>query len=166
MNSLEALIVLLILVGLTIHNYLDSFWELGKLPYAASFSFLVNLFVLVYASCLIWMFGFGFGLLLTLLCWFNFPYNSVLWIFLVPHVLKVQSNPEDFKPNSFIHWCHSKIVIAVGALTIINMLDTSYGHVAKHLRNYSEPVIALLLIIVVGNIVRMIVASVVVKRTP
>ncbi len=157
---MQLTLLILIVVGLIVHSYLDVFFELKMLPFPGAFSLFVNIFALAYAVSLVWMFGVGFGLLLTFLCYFSIVNATALWIFMVPLAWRMQKNPESLKVNPVIHWCHSKIALLVGILAVVSMFTTPYASIAKTFPNYSTPLIGLLIVIVCGNVLRVVTMSV------
>jgi len=154
MHPLEIIILLLIQIGLIIHYYLDVFFDLKRLPFPSAFSLFVNIFLLVYAVNFIWMFGIWFGLLLTILCYFSIAHSAVLWMFLIPLSLEMKRSPETVKLNPLIHWCHSKVILLAGILGVINIFTSPYASVLKQFDNYTEPLLALAIFIIAGNILR------------
>ena len=156
MTNLELSILVLIFIGQAVHHYLDIFFDLKMLPYSRAFSLFVNVFALAYALNFIWMFGIGFGLLFAVVCYFGILHSTILWVFQLPTIYRMMKKPETVKVNCVIHTSHAKIAIAVGILGIINIFISPYAHLTKQFSNYTDPLLALLAIVVIGNVLRMI----------
>lgn len=132
---LNILIVLSIVVGLVAHRYLSTFWENHALPYPGGFLIFSNLFVVVYSIGLIWMFGIFSGLLLAAGCFFQLVYSSVLWIFSIPWVLKINKATTLPRVNWMVLGGFSYLVIFLSCLVLINFFSSSYGMLDNLERN-------------------------------
>jgi hypothetical protein len=164
MNTITISIILLVLVGLTIHTYLDSFYHVGRLPYPASFSLFVSLFAVSYAFSFTWAFGVVAGVIISLLCFFQLIHSAVLWLFQVPRLVWLQHAREEPRVSMLVYWFHSPIAVAVGVLAAISCFKVPYGSASKIFHgDYWTPALACLAVLVIGNIVRTIVLRFIVK---
>jgi hypothetical protein len=164
MHLLDIAIILLILVGLTVHTYLDNFYDQGRLPYSRSFSVFVNVFALIYFVSFIWMFGVAIGLVIGLLCYFQIIYSAGLWVFLIPYLVRIKHAPEKNNVNLLVYWCHSKLILLLGILTVINFFITPYGSVSMLFNdNYWAPAVVFAAVLIGGNIMRKIIMPIFVK---
>jgi len=164
---LNIIIIVLILTGLTIHRYLSPFWEQRQLPYPGGFIFFANVFALVYLVSFIWMFGVVAGIIISILCYLQIIYSTFLWILLLPWLL-VMHNPNSSintpKVNPFIYGGFSFIVVILGVLTIVNFFFSDYQAIWKFLdSSLWIIVISFLAILIIGNALRMIIMSRLVK---
>lgn len=173
---LNIFILFFIIIGLVIHRYLTTFWERGTLEYSNAFLFFVNIFILTYIVNFIYMFGFMWGVILTLLTFFQVLHVSYLWIFLTFDLIKTiqtksleeaifrLTNPNKFVYNSFV-W----ITVCICLLTIINFFVSDYASIRELLtehfkNNYYTPIIWIVVSAVISNIIRVFAMSVLDKK--
>jgi len=166
---LNIIIIVLILIGLTIHRYLTTFWEQGRLPYSAGFTTFANLFALIYLVSFIWMFGAVAGIIISILCYFQIVYSAILWLFLLPFLLSMYGTPRNStvppQVNPFIYGGFSFIVIILGVLTIVNFFISEYKSILELSDgNYWTPVLSFLAILIVGNVARVVIMSKLVRK--
>jgi len=124
------IIISVILLGLLTHRYLTTFWELGILPYPMGFLVFATSFPLVYLISFIWMFGVIAGIVMTLLCFFQLVYCTILWIFSIPSLIKMHRSTYNYsmpKVNPFIYGSFSFLIITLVVLTIINFFVSPYA---------------------------------------
>jgi hypothetical protein len=156
MHPLEVSTTAVVLAGLTLHSYLDNFYDRGEIPYPRSFSLFVNLFALAYCFNFIWIFGAIAGLVITVLCYLQIVHSAVLWIIWLPYLARVKHAPEKDKLNRFLYWCHSKIAFLTGALAVANCVVIPFGHGGRLLEgHYAITIVVSLVVLAVGNMVRM-----------
>ena len=164
---LNIIIIVLILIGLTIHRYLSPFWEQRQLPYPGGFTFFANVFALVYLVSFIWMFGVVAGIIISILCYFQIIYSTFLWILLLPWLLVMHNPKSSFnKPevNPFIYGGFSLIVVILGVLTIVNFFISDYQAIWKFFNSSLWIiVISFLAILLIGNVSRVVIMSRLVK---
>jgi len=161
---LDIIIIVLILIGLTVHRYLTTFWEQGRLPYSAGFTRFANLFALIYLVSFIWMFGAVAGIIVSILCYFQIVYSAALWLFLLPFLLSMYGTHRNFttppQVNPFIYGGFSFIVIILGVLTIANFFISEYKSILELSDgNFWTLVLSFLAILIVGNVVRIVIMS-------
>lgn len=157
---LDIIIIVLILVGLTVHRYLSAYWEEEMLPYSWGFLTLVNLFAILYLLNFIWMFGLLAGIIISVLSYFQVVYSAGLWIFSIPWLLKVHRSPTFPPVNPMIYGGFSYLVIILGMLTTVNFFISQYMSIWKSIgHNYKMSVIIFFVVLTVGNIARVAVMS-------
>jgi len=165
---LDIIIIVLILIGLTIHRYLTTFWEQGELPYPHGFTIFANLFALIYLVSFIWMFGIIGGIIVSILCYFQITYSTLLWIILLPWLLLVHNPKSNFQTpqvNPFIYGAFSFVVVILVVLTIAGFFISNYQSMLKYFdSNIWIIVVGTLVTILVGNVIRMIVMSKLINR--
>lgn len=157
---LNIAIIIFILIGLIIHRHLTMYWELGSLPYSFGFLMFANIFAFLYLVNFIWMFGLLAGVVIAALTFFQILHSAALWIFLVPSLLMIQRIRTIPSVNQILYGGWSYIVMLLGALTIINFFVSGYKAVWEYLDlNYKATVLIFLIIVVVGNMIRIFVMS-------
>lgn len=161
-------IIVVILVGLVKHRYLSTFWELNTLPFPFGFLMFANLFTLIYTIALIRMFGFGWGLLLSGMCFFQVMFSFFLWVFQIPTTIKINKTIglEFFgaiaKPNIMIYGSFSMLVILLPILIGFSFFFSPYKSSVYLIEEYLNLWIVLG-IMLVGNISRIFVMSILAK---
>jgi len=164
---ISILVLILILIGLVIHRYLNIFWENGELPYPSGFTLFSTLFIVIYLVDYIWLFGFLIGIIVFLLTLFQIIFSSYLWPFLLPSLINIHKKPSALlyldppKVNLFIYGLWSFIIITLGGLTILNFFIIDYEYLLTKIeslftRNYNTLIILIIGSIALGNLVRMI----------
>lgn len=157
---LSIIIVVLILVGLTVHRYLSLFWEQGLLPYSMGFLFFANLFAGLYLINFIWMFGWLSGVIIFFLTYFQAIYSAGLWIFLLPGLLSIHRNLTMPKVNPIAYGGFSFLVVILGVLTVINFPVSRYMSIWKILDyNYKMFAFIFFVVLAVGNVARLSIMS-------
>ncbi len=163
---LNVIIIVLVLVGLTVHRYLSTFWEKNEIPYPMGFTLLANLFALIYLVGYIWMFGVVAGVIVSILCYFQIVFSAFLWVFLLPWLVStLRRNFSNLsiallcppEVNPFVYGGFSYLVIIVGVLVVLNLLVSEYKSMWNLIGdNYWPVALVSLGVLVVGNIVRLI----------
>jgi hypothetical protein len=163
---LNAIIIVLILVGLTTHRYLSTFWEQNKLPYPMGFNIFANLFALIFLVGYIWIFGVVPGIIVSILSYFQIVYSAFLWVFLLPYLIStMRNNFSDTviafmcppKVNPLIYGGFSILVIILGILVASNFFISGYKSAWNLISdNYWTVALVSLGVLVLGNIVRLI----------
>lgn len=160
---INVIILVLILIGLTVHRYLSTFWEQGNIPYPNGFIFFANLFAFVYLMNFIFMFGIVAGTIIALLCYFQIVYSSVLWIFSIPSLINMHKSINLFKTprvNPIIYGSFSFLVILIAILCAVNIFIFPYKSMWLLIgESIWNTILVSIIIVVVGNIIRMIVMS-------
>ena len=162
---ISVIILILILLCLVVHRYLNYFWEVGKLPYPWGFTTFSTLFIAIYLINYIWLFGFLIGIIIFALTLFQIIFSSYLWPFLLPSVMNIHKKPSTLlllvppKVNPFIYGIWSFIIIALGGLTILNFFISDYGYLLIKIEelsnnNYKTPIILLAGSMILGNLIR------------
>ncbi|MGD0571863.1 MAG: hypothetical protein ABSB11_02440 [Sedimentisphaerales bacterium] len=157
---LNIVIILLILVGITVHRYLSLFWEQGQLPYSIGFLLFVKAFVILYLINFIWMFGLIAGIIVFILTTFQIIYSAGLWIFTFPCTLTIYRTHSLPRVNPFVQNGFSWLVIALALLTIINFIISKYNSMWE-LLNYNYQMVAIIFaaVLIIGNVARIIIIS-------
>ena len=162
---LNIAIIALILVGITVHRYLSTFWKHGQLPYSMGFLFFANSFALVYVVSFIWMFGIVAGIIIALLCFLQIVYSAGLWIFSIPWLINMHRNSAIPKVNPLGYGGFSFLVIIVAILTVLNFFVSPYKSMWELMgENVLTPILIFLGVLVVGNVARVAVMSKFVKE--
>ena len=152
---LNIAIIALILVGITVHNYLSSYWEQGLLPYSIGFLFFANSFALVYLVSFIWMFGIVAGIIIALLCFLQLVYSAGLWIFIIPWLININRNFAIPRVNPLIYGGFSFLVEIVAILTVVNFFVSPYKSMWELMgENVWTPILIFFGVLVVGNVAR------------
>ena len=162
---ISVIILILILFGLVIHRYLNTFWEIGNLPYPGGFTIFATLFIALYLINYIWLFGFLVGIVIFILTLFQIIFSSFLWPFLLPSVMNMHKKPSTLlfldppKVNPFIYGIWSFIIIVLGGLTILNFFISDYGYLLIEVEeslnyNYKTAIILLAGSMILGNLIR------------
>jgi tetratricopeptide (TPR) repeat protein len=142
-NMLEIIIIVLILVGLTVHRYLSAYWEEEMLPYSWGFLFFANLFAILYLINFIWLFGLLPGIIISVLIYFQIVYSAGFWIFLIPWLQKVHRSPTFPQVNPMVYGGFSLLIIILGVLTAVNFFFSKYKSLWKSL-GYNYKILALI----------------------
>ncbi|MBW2594708.1 MAG: hypothetical protein JRC93_01785 [Deltaproteobacteria bacterium] len=155
---LSYVIILVALVGLTIHRYLNSFRENRLLPYPIGFNVFTIFFVLFYLASFIWMFGIVAGIIISALCFFQLIHSALLWIFALPWLVKMNKNEEMPEVNRLVYSSFAFIVGVLGIITIINFFVSSYRGMWEGIEdNIWLIVITFVAVMLIGNLARSIV---------
>ena len=161
---LNIVIIALVLVGLTVHRYLSTFWEQGTLPYSFGFLAFVKLFTLSYLIGFIWMFGIAAGVVVAGLCFLQVIYSAGLWVFLVPGLVNMYRNLSIPTVNRLVYGGFSYLVMLTGVLVVANFFVSPYGSMWELIgQNIWTPVLILGGVLIVSNVARLIVLSRMVK---
>ena len=153
-------IIVLILIGLTIHRYLSSFWEQGILPYSIGFILFANLFAILYLVAFIWMFGLIAGIIISVLTYFQVVYSAGLWVFSLPWLVSMHRNIAVPRVNPMVYGGFSLLVIILGVLTTANFFISQYMSIWDVLgHNYTMAALVFVVVLILGNIVRVSVMS-------
>jgi len=157
---LNIIIILLILLGDTVHRYLSYFWEEGILPYSFGFLFFANFFVLTYLLGFIWMFGIVAGVIVAVLCYLQVVYSAGLWVFSVPRLISVARNPRIPTANPLVYGGFSILVMIVAALAVLNFFVSPYKSMWEMVgEDVWTPVLVFAGVLVVGNVARVVIMS-------
>jgi len=158
-------IIVLILIGLTIHRYLSSFWEQGMLPYSIGFILFANLFAILYLVAFIWMFGSVAGIIISVLAYFQVVYSTGLWVFSLPWLVSMHRNIAVPRVNPMVYGGFSFLVIVLGVLTAANFFISQYMSIWDVLgHNYKMAALVFVVVLILGNIVRVSVMSKLMKE--
>ena len=165
------IILILILFGLIIHRYLNTFWEIGRLPYPSGFTIFSTLFIIFYLINYIWLFGFLVGIAISILTLFQIIFSSYLWPFLLPSVINIHKNQSTIlfdppKVNLSIYAIWSFIIIVLGGLTLLNFLISDIGHLLVKIEelldnNYKTAAILLVGSMFLGNLIRISIMNII-----
>ena len=141
---MDILILILICVCLIVHRNLSAYHEFGTLPHPGSFLFYTLIFNISIAVSLVWLFGIFPGVIVFGLTYFQITYSAFLWPFLLPDVIRrnryaksARNNPlsssffinDETKPNGFVEYSWSWLVIILLFLTVINFFIGEYSSV-------------------------------------
>lgn len=152
---LNIIIILLILVGLTVHRYLSSFWDQGILPYPMGFLVFGNLFVILYLANFVWIFGLLAGIIISAMCFLQLVYSAVLWIVSLPWVIRIQRDPTILRVNPMIYGGFSFLVFLLGVLTVANFNVSPYMSIWQLIgENAIIYAIIFVVVLIIGNLAR------------
>lgn len=162
---LNIVIIVLILVGLTVHRHLSFFWEEGILPYSFGFLFFANSFALTYLVSFVWMFGVVAGIIVALLCYLQVVYSVGLWVFSLPWLISMQKNSTLPRVNPLVYGGFSFLVMIIAALTVVNFFVSPYKSMWEIIgEDVWTPVLVFAGILIVGNLARVAIMSRMVKE--
>lgn len=156
---LNIIILIVILIGLTLHRYLTIFYEQGRLPYQMGFLVFATSFIILYFVNFIWMFGIIIGVILALLTLFQLVYSTLLWPFLIPSLVSIYKKDELPLVNSVAYAIWSIVLPVLALLTIFNFFISDYLALWNTIfpiinENYSLTIIIFIVVILSGNIIR------------
>jgi hypothetical protein len=170
---MNIIILTTIALCLILHRHLSTFWEEGKLPYAKGFIMYVWLLNILMAVNFIWIFGFLFGSIFTLLTFFQIIFTSILWPFLVPSVIRNNRKSDlelmlGSEPSKLTQGGWTWLVIILLLLTIVNFFTSNYSGTKEIIlewanQDYKILIYCVLGIIVSGNILRIITMKILTK---
>jgi hypothetical protein len=157
---LNVIIIVLILVGLTVHRYLTGFWDRGVLPYSFGFIVFLKLFIVVYFVSFIWMFGIIAGIVISALCLLQVVHTAVLWVFSLPGLYRLCRTSTAPRLNRVVHGGFSFLILAIASLTVVNLFVSPYKGMWELIGDNVWTVgVVLGGILVVGNVVRIAIIS-------
>ncbi|MDI6789990.1 MAG: hypothetical protein QME44_04785, partial [Thermodesulfobacteriota bacterium] len=163
-KMINAVIIVLVLVGSALHRYLSAYWEQGILPYSSGFLLFANLFALTYLIGFIWMFGAVPGIAITLLCYFQVVHSAGLWVFGLPWLIRMNKGLAFPTVNRTAYGSFSLVVIAVVILTALNFFISPYKSMWESIGDHRWTVVlAFLGILIIGNAGRVVIMSKVLK---
>lgn len=157
---LNLLIIALILGGLTVYRYLNAYLEQDELPYSLGFGVCVACLKLFVLISLVWMFGVIAGIVVFVLCLLQVVYSAGLWVFNLPWLLSMQRTLTFPKVNPLVYGGFPYLVATIALLTVFNFFVSSYKSMWDVMgEDVWTPVVAFVLILVAGNIARIIIMS-------
>jgi len=161
---LNIVITILICIGLIIERYLAAYVEEEKLPYTFGYWSFAVIFAISYSVSFIWMLGFVSGIIISLLCFFQIIYSSILWIFSIPELINIKKKNIIPKVNLNVYGGYSIIVMFTAILTISNFFISPYKSIWIVIEDdINVYVIFIISIIVIGNILKKIFLSKILK---
>lgn len=162
---LNTVIIALVLLGLSIHRYLSTLLEQGRLPYQMGFLFFANLFAVLYLVSFVWMFGLLAGIVVTMLCYFQIVYSAGLWLLSLPWLLSMHRNRTMPRVNPLAYGGFSFLVMALGLLATANFFLSRYKSGWKLFgETYMITALVFLAILIVGNLSRVVIMSKLMKE--
>lgn len=171
---MEIAILIVICLGLIIQRHLNTYWEVGKLPYAHGFLLFFWVFYILCLINFIWLFGVVVGLILALLTFFQIPFSTFLWPFLVPGLIRdnfksdIEYMVDKKGPSEFIYGGWTILIVALAVLTIMNFFVSSYSFLTEFLLetvngNYGKVALYALVVIIGGNLLRIVTTTLINK---
>jgi hypothetical protein len=141
------------------------------LPYAMGFLMFANIFSIIYLVNFVWMFGFGIGIIIAALTFFQIIFASFLWPFLLPQLISIHKEQTSSKLLSkltkvspIIYGSWSFLIIGLGLLTIVNFFVSDYASLTKTIfdffnGSYITPILWIAGIALISNVIRSFVLS-------
>tara|TARA_B100000519_G_C14068446_1_gene355595 strand:+ start:188 stop:706 length:519 start_codon:yes stop_codon:yes gene_type:complete len=157
---LNYLTLLFLLIGLTLHREISSYWEENDSPEFtdAGYNLYAGLFAFILLFHSIWLFGLQIGLVFFLFSFFQIIFGGILWVLLLPTLIKDSNH--NLEPNWYAYGIWLCVIIILGLLAIVNFIYGEYSsflnEVLTLVNGYKNLLRWSLLILIGGNILRVI----------
>ena len=152
---MEIVIIILILINMAIHKYLSTLYDLGTLSYPRAFILYANFQFLIWFISLVFIFGWLFGIIITVLSMFNIIQLTFLWPLVIPWVLRLQKDTTAVNVNPIYYGLWSLSVLALAILTIINFFISEYKSLNPLIVGFlNDNYISLIVFAIMSNLIR------------